>query len=94
MSGPDDASDTDSPGFWFGLVAAIVAISGVMFQFFDRQRTARQDQVAYLQQQIADLQRANQLCEMRCEELREEMFELMARNATATKRRRQVTKTR
>lgn len=88
MSGPDDASTTDSPGFWFGLVAAVVAISGVAFQWIDRQRNARQDQVTYLSQRVADLERANQLCEMRCEELREEMLDLMSQIAVTQKRRR------
>lgn len=78
------------PGLWFGLVGAIVAITGVAFQWMDRARTARQDQVSYLSQRVADLERANELCEMRCEELREEMLDLMGQLALTPKRRRKA----
>ena len=75
-------------------MGAIVAITGVAFQWMDRQRTARQDQVSYLSQRVADLERANELCEMRCEELREEMLDLMGQLAITPKRRRKTLQTR
>ena len=77
-------------GFWVGLVGAIVALSGIVFQFIDRQRTARQDQVSYLSQRVADLERACQLCEMRNEELREELLHALARRSGGKARRKRV----
>lgn len=94
MSAPGD-DDIGGPGFWFGLVGAIVALGTLGMQWLDRARSARQtevsflnEEVASLRRQVADHARSRELCEMRCEELREEMLELMAQVATKRKRKR------
>lgn len=75
-------------GTIFGIVGAIVAGGTLWLQFYEHKRTATQDQVAYMQRQIDDLQRSNHVCEARCEELRDQVMELLATNATGKRKRR------
>ncbi len=70
-------------GFWFGLVGAVIAVATLALHYLERRQAVRHDEIAYLQRQVADLKRANDLCESRCEELREEMLALMAKVAVS-----------
>jgi hypothetical protein len=80
-------SDVDA-GTIFGIVGAIVAGGTLWLQYREHKRGATQDEIQYLQRQIEDLQRSNHLCEARCEELRDQVMELLATNATGKRKRR------
>jgi hypothetical protein len=80
-------SDVD-PGTIFGIVGAIVAGGTLWLQYREHHRTVSRDEIQYLQRQIEDLQRSNHLCEARCEDLREQVMELLASVATRKRRRR------
>lgn len=80
--------DVFDAGFLFGLVAAVISVATLGLQWLERRSVVRRDEITYLQRQVSDLQRANELCEMRCEELREEMLGLLARDAGGGKGRR------
>lgn len=76
------------PGTIFGIVGALVAAATLWLQYREHRRSATHDEISYLQRQIEDLQRSNHLCEARCEELREQVMELLATNATGKRRKR------
>jgi chromosome segregation ATPase len=82
-------SDVD-PGTIFGIVGAIVAGGTLWLQYREHRRAASHDEIQYLQRQIEDLQRSNHVCEQRCEELREQVMELLASVATTPRRRRRT----
>ena len=73
---------------WLGLIGAVIAIATLGLHWWERRQAVRHDEISYLQRQVSDLQRANELCEMRCEELREEMLDLMGQLAITPKRKR------
>ena len=75
-------------GFWFGSIGALIAVATAFMQYRDGIRAVKHDEIAYLQRQVEDLQRANHVCEQRCEELREEMLHLMAQITVQPKRTR------
>lgn len=93
MPGNDvaDSSFLEDPGTIFGLVGAFVAGATLWLQYREHKRSATHDEISYLQRQIEDLQRSNHLCEARCEELREQVMELLASVATAQRRKRRTT---
>lgn len=80
------------PGFWFGVVGAVIAILTATREYWREHREARQavrrDEIAYLEREVEQLKQANELCEIRCDELREEMLSLMSQLAVTPKRRR------
>lgn len=82
----------NDPGFWFGAVGAVIAILTATREYWREHREARQivrrDEIAYLEREVESLKHANEICEMRCEELREEMLSLMSQLAVTPKRRR------
>jgi cell division protein FtsB len=72
-------------GFLLSLIGACGALGALVLQALEHRRTARKDEVAYLQRQLEDLKRQNDLCELRCEELRDNVMDLLAQSG---KRRR------
>lgn len=75
-------------GFWLSLIGAGGAIGALVLQALEHRRTARKDEVSYLQRQIEDLKRKHELCELRCEELREGLMDHLAQ--TRKRKRRAV----
>jgi hypothetical protein len=77
--------------FWVAISGNVGAGGALALQYLAHKRTQRRedvsDEVAYLQRQINDLKRQNDVCESRCEELREHVLELMAQ--VTPKRKRQ-----
>jgi hypothetical protein len=80
------------PGFWFGATGAVIAILTATREYWHELREAklgvRRDEIAFLEREVEALKRANELCETRCEELREEMLHLMAQITAQPKRTR------
>jgi hypothetical protein len=80
-------SDVDA-GTIFGIVGALVAGGTLWLQYREHKRGATQDEILSLQRQINALNHANELCELRCGELRDQVMELLATNATGKRKRR------
>ena len=80
------------PGFWFGVVGAVIAILTATREYWREQRETRQivrrDEIAFLEREVAALKQANDLCEARCDELREDILSVLSQLATPPKRRR------
>lgn len=87
-----DASLLHDPGFWFGAVGAVIAILTATREFWHERREERQavrrDEIAYLEREVAALKQANELCEARCDELREDILSVLSQLAAPPKRRR------
>jgi phage shock protein A len=74
-------------GFWFAVIATAISIGTFYLQYREHHRTASQDEVTSLRRQLEDLRRQNELCELRCDELRENMLALMTQSPAKRKRR-------
>ena len=87
-----DASLLHDPGFWFGAVGAVIAILTATREFWHERREERQavrrDEISFLERKIEELEKANELCEARCDELREDILSVLSQLATPPKRRR------
>ena len=86
-------------GFWVAVSGQVTAVGVGVLHYLDYRfkqsesnreahKYAEESQVAYLQRQINDLKRQNEVCESRCEELREHVLELMAQQAPKRKRQK------
>ena len=78
-------------GFWFAAIATAISVGTFYFQYREHRRTASQDEMSALRRQLDDLRRQNELCELRCDELRENMLSLMTQ--LPAKRRRKLVDT-
>lgn len=74
--------ETDKYGFWLGLLGFVVAMLTATREWFREVRQARtevrRDEILFLQREVDGLKEANELCERRCEELREDVMNLLA----------------
>lgn len=74
--------NTNEASFWLGLGAFIVAMLTATREWWREYRTGRgevrRDEITFLTREIDELRQQNQLCERRCDELREDVLNLLA----------------
>lgn len=74
--------NTNEASFWLGLGAFVVAMLTATREWWGEIRRGRgevrRDEILFLQREVDGLKEANELCERRCEELREDVMNLLA----------------
>ena len=87
-----ESSLFSDPGFWFGAIGAVIAILTATREYWHERRENRQivrrDEIAFLERKVEELEKANELCEARCDELREDILSVLSQLAAPPKRRR------
>lgn len=86
--------DTSDSGWAVGVAGVAVAAAREVWGAVKQKRSdVRRDEITFLNLAVADLQKRHELCEMRCNELREDVMTLLAHIHEITdppKRRRKV----
>lgn len=74
--------NTNEASFWLGLGAFVVAMLTATREWWREYRTGRgevrRDEITFLTRELGELKQANELCERRCDELREDVLNLLA----------------
>ena len=74
--------NTNEASFWLGLGAFAIAVATATKDWWLVVRTGRsevrRDEILFLQREVDGLKEANELCERRCDELREDVLNLLA----------------
>ena len=74
--------NTNEASFWLGLGAFFIAMLTATREWWREirqgQTEVRRDEIVFLQREVDGLKSANELCERRCDELREDVLNLLA----------------